>query len=35
MKKSTKNAKNTKIENLKPNQQKTVKGGLNFTKITF
>ena len=33
--KSKKNAKGAKIQDLKPNQPKAVKGGLNFTKITF
>ena len=33
--KTAKTAKNTKVEDLKPNQQKPVKGGLNFTKICY
>ena len=34
MKKSTKNP-NVKIQDLKPNQKTSVKGGLNFTKICW
>lgn len=31
----TQKAKDAKIQDLKPGQQKAVKGGLNFTKITY
>ena len=33
--KKTQVAKDVKIQDLKANQQKAVKGGLNFTKITY
>ena len=33
--KNTKQTKQAKTEDLSPNQPKAIKGGLNFTKITY